>query len=62
MRLTKQQRLDILAAMIEEGRRRTAEGLSLIEVQQYVRQVRDDLKSAMQQGVTVQIAPDQGLG
>lgn len=57
-RLTRQQQREVLAAMIEEARYRTAQGLSVREVKECVRQVRDDLKSAMRQGLMVQIAPE----
>ncbi len=57
-RLTRQQQREVLAAMIEEARYRTAQGLSVRDVKECVRQVRDDLKRAMRQGLTVQIAPE----
>ena len=53
MRLTKQQRLDILAAMVEEARVKTAQGLDVRVVQQHVQRVRDDMRSAYQAGVMV---------
>jgi len=56
MRLTKQQQRDILAGMLAEARRLTALGVDMREVAHCVRQVRDDLRSALRQGVTV-IAP-----
>ncbi len=59
MRLTKQQQRGVLAAMIEEARHRTSKDLSLVEVQHYVRQVRDDLKSAFRAGVTVRPRQEQ---
>ena len=50
MRLTKQQQRDVLAAMLEEARQRTAQGFSVGEVE---KQVRDDMKSAIRQGLIV---------
>lgn len=58
MRLTKQQQRDVLAALPQEARARTAEGLEVAEVEQCVRQVRTDVKNAIQHGVTVQITPE----
>lgn len=43
----------ILFAMLEEARYQNAKGLSLREVTQHVRRVRDDLKNATHQGLTV---------
>jgi len=55
MKPTRRQAL--LAAMVEEARRRTQEGCSLREVVKHVAQVRDDMKSALRHGV---IIPRQG--
>ncbi len=43
----------ILAAMVEEARRRTEEGCDLREVVNHVAQVRDDTKSALRQGISI---------
>lgn len=59
MRLTRQQQREVLAAMIGEARQRTAQGLDVAEVQQHVERVRDDMKSALKQGLTVMIAASQ---
>lgn len=55
VRLRKQQQRDVVAAMLQEARARTVEGVDVAVVQQCVRQVRGDMKNAIQQGVTVRI-------
>lgn len=52
---TRQQRL--LAAMLEEARQRSEQGLPIREIVLHVKQVRRDLSSASQQGVTITLPP-----
>ena len=59
MRLTKQQQRDVLAAMLEEARQRTVQGFSVGEVKKQVRHVRDTMKSAFRQGLTVRPTQEQ---
>lgn len=59
MRMRRAQQRAILAAMFEQARRKTTEGLSLPEVAKAVGQVRDDMLSAHRQGVTLSLTPEQ---